>query len=221
LYDAGGFFVGAVCRDCDLTALSGLERKNVMAELTISNPQPFVVTVAIDLGEGLEVKNLAFNETWTVTAPIKVWIAYFLLESGELLAQAELPAGTTVAQLLLEEPYSILLRADINEPLKIVNGLDIPIRVDLLPVGSSDIQTRELTVAHTPGSIWSMPLFKHGQWIGFYSEDDEYIGASLDGSFEIETITLTEAGAAYVIGDVQAEDGGAVTTTGFVREPKK
>jgi hypothetical protein len=191
-----------------------------MTDLTISNPQPFVVTVAIDLGAGLEVKNLAFNETWAVKAPAHVWIAYFLLESGELLAQGELPAGATVAQLLLEEPYAILLRADLNEPLKIVNGLDIPIRVDLLPVGSSDIETRELTAAHTPGSIWSMPLFEHGQWIGFYSEDDEYIGASLDGSSEIETITLTEAGAAYVIGDPFQVEGG-VTTTGFVRTPKK
>ncbi|HEY0557163.1 MAG TPA: hypothetical protein VGG20_23110 [Thermoanaerobaculia bacterium] len=193
-----------------------------MADLTISNPQPFVVTAAIDLGAGLETRNLAFNETWAVKAPAAVWIAYFLLESGELLAQAELPAGATVAQLLLEEPYGILLRADINAPLKIANGLDIPIRVDVLPVGESDIETRELAPVGHPGSSWSMPLFRHGQWIGFYSEDDEYIGASLDGSSEIETITLTEAGAAYVIGDpFQVEGAGAVTTTGFVREPKQ
>jgi hypothetical protein len=191
-----------------------------MADLTISNPQPFVVTVAIDLGAGLETRNLAFNETWAVKAPAAVWIAYFLLESGELLAQAELPAGATVGQLLLEEPYGILLRSDINAPLKIANGLDIPIRVDVLPVGSSDIETRELAPADHPGSSWSMPLFRHGQWIGFYSEDDEYIGACLDGSSEIETITLTEAGAAYVIGD-PFEVESSVTTTGFVREPKK
>jgi hypothetical protein len=191
-----------------------------MADLTISNPQPFVVTVAVDLGAGLETRNLAFNETWAVKAPAAVWISYFLLESGELLAQADLPAGATVAQLLIEEPYGILLRSDINAPLKIANGLDIPIRVDVLPVGSSDIETRELAAAGHPGSSWSMPLFRHGQWIGFYSEDDEYIGASLDGSSEIETITLTEAGAAYVIGD-PFEVEGSVTTTGFVRAPKK
>jgi hypothetical protein len=191
-----------------------------MTDLTISNPQPFVVTVAVDLGAGLETKNLAFNETWAVKAPAAIWIAYFLLESGELLAQGELPAGTTVAQLLIEEPYDILLRSDVNAPLKIANGLDIPIRVDVLPIGSSDIETRELAAAGGPGSSWSMPLHEHGQWIGFYSEDDEYIGASLDGSSEIETITLTEAGAAYVIGD-PFEVEGSVTTTGFVRAPKK
>jgi len=191
-----------------------------MADLTISNPQPFVVTVAIDLGAGLETKNLAYNETWAVTAPGDIWIAYFLLESGELLAQGELPAGTTVAQLLIEEPYDLLLRSDVNAPLKIANGLDIPIRVDVLPIGESDIETRELAPAGSPGSSWSMPLYEHGQWIGFYSEDDEYIGASLDGSSEIETITLTEAGAAYVVGDPYAVEG-PVTTTGFVREPKQ
>jgi hypothetical protein len=191
-----------------------------MADLTISNPQPFVVTVAVDLGAGLETRNLAFHETWKVTAPAGVWIAYFLLESGELLSQAELPAGTTVAQLLIEEPYDILLRSDVNAPLRIANGLDIPIRVDVLAVGASDVETRELAPAGHPGSSWSMPLFKHGQWIGFYSADDEYIGASLDGSTEIETITLTEAGAAYVVGD-PFEVEGPVTTTGFVREARK
>jgi hypothetical protein len=191
-----------------------------MSDLTISNPQPFVVTVALDLGAGLETRNLAFNETWDVTAPAAIWIAYFLLESGELLAQGELPAGTTVAQLLIEEPYDLLLRTDVNAPLTIVNGLDIPIRVDVLAIGSSEIETRELAAAGGPGSSWPMPLHRHGQWIGFYSEDDEYIGASLDGSSEIETITLTEAGAAYVVGDPFAVEG-PVTTTGFVRAPKR
>jgi len=65
-----------------------------------------------------------------------------------------------------------------------------------------------------------MPAFEHGQWIGFYSEDDEYIGASLDGSTEIETITLTQPGAAYVIGD-PFPTGTPIVTRSFVREPRK
>src|SRR4029077_14970718 len=101
-----------------------------------------------------------------------------------------------VAQLLIEEPYGILLRSDINAPLKIANGLDIPIRVDVLPVGSSDIESRDLAPAGHPGSSWSMPLFRHGQWIGFYSEDVEDIAASFAGSPEFATITLFETGPA-------------------------
>jgi hypothetical protein len=193
-----------------------------MADLTISNPQPFVVTVALDRGDGLETQNLAYNGTWTVPAATdrQIWIAFFLLESGELLAEAELPAGTASAQLLLEQPYDILLRADVNAPLTIANDLDIPIRVDVLPVGQAEVQSRDLDAACDAGSTWAMPAFEHGQWIGFYSEDDEYIGASLDGSTEIETITLKHPGAAYVIGD-PFPAGTPIVTRSFVREREK
>jgi len=192
-----------------------------MADLTISNPQPFVVTAALDRGDGLETQNLAYNAVWTVPAADRqLWIAFFLLESGELLAEAELPAGTASAQLLLEQPYDILLRADVNAPLTIANDLDIPIRVDLLPVGQAEVQSRDLAAAGDVGSTWAMPAFEHGQWIGFYSEDDEYIGASLDGSTEIETITLKHPGAAYVIGD-PFPTGTPIVSTSFVRERKK
>ncbi len=192
-----------------------------MADLTISNPQPLVVTVALDRGEGLETQNLAYNGTWTVpTVDRQMWIAFFLLESGELLAEAELPAGTASAQLLLEQPYDILLRTDVNAPLTIANELDIPIRVDVLPVGEAEVQSRDLAAAGDVGSTWAMPAFEHGQWIGFYSEDDEYIGANLDGSTEIETITLRHPGAAYVIGD-PFPTGTPIVTRSFVREPRK
>lgn len=192
-----------------------------MADLTISNPQPFVVTVALDRGDGLETQDLAYNATWTVPAADRqAWIAFFLLESGELLAEAELPAGTASAQLLLEQPYDILLRADVNAPLTIANDLDIPIRVDVLPVGEAEVQSRDLAAAGDPGSTWAMTAFEHGQWIGFYSEDDEYIGASLDGSTEIETITLKHPGAAYVIGDPYPT-GTPIVSRSFVRERKK
>jgi hypothetical protein len=192
-----------------------------MADLTISNPQPFVVTVALDRGEGLETRDLAYNGVWTVPVPDRqAWIAFFLLESGELLAEAELPAGTATAQLLLEQPYDILLRTDVNAPLTIANELDIPIRVDVLPVGEAEVQSRDLAAAGGIGSTWEMPAFEHGQWIGFYSEDDEYIGASLDGSTEIETITLRHPGAAYVIGDPYPT-GTPIVTRSFVREPRK
>jgi hypothetical protein len=192
-----------------------------MADLTISNPQPLVVTVALDRGAGLETHDLAYDAVWTVPVPDRqMWIAFFLLESGELLAQAELPAGTASAQLLLEQPYDILLRTDVNAPLTIANGLDIPIRVDLLPVGEAEVQSRDLAAAGDVGSTWEMPAFEHGQWIGFYSEDDEYIGASLDGSTEIETITLRHPGAAYVIGD-PFPTGTPIVTRSFVREPRK
>jgi hypothetical protein len=191
-----------------------------MADLTISNPQPFVVTVALDRGDGLETQDLAYNATWTVPVPDRqAWIAFFLLESGELLAESELPAGTASAQLLLEQPYDILLRADVNAPLTIANELDIPIRVDVLPVGEAEVQSRDLAAVGEPGSTWAMPAFEHGQWIGFYSEDDEYIGASLDGSTEIETITLKHPGAAYVIGDPYPT-GSPIVARSFVREPK-
>ena len=123
-----------------------------MADLTISNPQPFVTTVALDLGNGLETRNLGYNETWVLPAPGQpAWIAFFLLESGELLAQGQLPAGTTTGQLLLEQPYDLVLRTDEGEPLEIANGLDIPIRVDVLPVGSPDILSRELDPAGEEG----------------------------------------------------------------------
>jgi hypothetical protein len=192
-----------------------------MADLTISNPQPFVVTVALDRGDGLETQDLAYNAVWTVPAADRqIWIAFFLLESGELLAEAELPAGTASAQLLLEQPYDILLRADVNAPLTIANDLDIPIRVDVLPVGEAEVQSRDLAAAGDVGSTWAMPAFEHGQWIGFYSEDDEYIGASLDGSTEIETITLKHPGAAYVIGD-PFPTGTPIVSRSFVREPRK
>lgn len=189
-----------------------------MAELTILNPQPFVATVAIDLGQGMEARNLGFNETWTVPAPgEEAWIAFFLLESGELLAQTELPAGATSAQLLLEQPYDIVLRTDPDEPLEIANGLEIPVRVDVLPVGSAHVLSRELEPAGEEGSSWSMDAFEHGQWIGFYTEDDEYIGAILDGSSEISLITLTEPGAVYVIGD-PFPTGQPIVARSFVRE---
>jgi hypothetical protein len=189
-----------------------------MADLKISNPQPFVTTAALDRGEGLETHNLAYNETWTVPASDgQAWIAFFLLESGELLAEAELPAGTATAQLLLEQPYDILLRSDLNAPLTIANELDIPIRVDVLPVGEVEVQSRDLATGGEEGSTWPMPAFEHGQWIGFYSEDDEYIGANLDGSTEIETITLKHPGAAYVIGDPDPA-GTPIVTRSFVRE---
>jgi hypothetical protein len=189
-----------------------------MADLTISNPQPFVVTVALDRGDGLETRNLAFEATWTVPVPDRqAWIAFFLLESGELLAESELPAGTATAQLLLEQPYDILLRANVDAPLTIANDLDIPIRVDVLPVGEAEVQSRDLAAAGDVGSTWAMPAFEHGQWIGFYSEDDEYIGANLDGSTEIETITLKQPGAAYVIGD-PFPTGTPIVTRSFVRE---
>jgi hypothetical protein len=192
-----------------------------MADLTISNPQPFVVTVALDRGEGLETRDLAYNAVWTAPAADRqIWIAFFLLESGELLAEAELPAGTATAQLLLEQPYDILLRADVDAPLTIANELDIPIRVDVLPVGQAEVQSRDLAVGGDDGSTWAMPAFEHGQWIGFYSEDDEYIGANLDGSTEIETITLKHPGAAYVIGD-PFPAGTPIVTRSFVREPQK
>ncbi|HTG31638.1 MAG TPA: hypothetical protein VLB76_01810 [Thermoanaerobaculia bacterium] len=192
-----------------------------MADLTISNPQPFVVTVALDRGDGLETRDLAYNAVWTVPAATdrQIWIAFFLLESGELLAEAELPAGTASAQLLLEQPYDILLRADVNAPLTIANELDIPIRVDVLPVGEAEVQSRDLAAAGDVGSTWAMPALEHGQWIGFYSEDDEYIGANLDGSTEIETITLKHPGAAYVIGDPYPT-GTPIVTRSFVREPQ-
>ena len=191
-----------------------------MADLTISNPQPLVVTVALDRGEGLETHDLSYDGTWTVPVPDRpTWIAFFLLESGELLAQAELPAGATSAQLLLEQPYDILLRTDVNAPLTIANDLDIPVRVDVLPVGEADVQSRDLAAAGEAGSTWAMPAFQHGQWIGFYSEDDEYIGANLDGSTEIETITLRHPGAAYVIGD-HFPTGTPIVTRSFVREPR-
>ena len=133
-----------------------------MADLTISNPQPFVTTVALDLGAGLETRNLGFNETWVLAAPGQpAWIAFFLLESGELLAQGQLPAGTTTGQLLLEQPYDLVLRTDEGEPLEIANGLDIPIRVDVLPVGSPDILSRELNPAGEEGSSWTLqPTFR-------------------------------------------------------------
>jgi hypothetical protein len=192
-----------------------------MADMTISNPQPFVVTVALDRGDGLETQNLAYNAEWTVPIPDRqAWIAFFLLESGELLAESELPAGTATAQLLLEQPYDILLRSDLNAPLTIANELDIPIRVDVLPVGEADVQSRDLGAAGDVGSTWAMPAFEHGQWIGFYSEDDEYIGANLDGSTEIETITLKHPGAAYVIGDPYPT-GTPIVARSFVREPQK
>lgn len=191
-----------------------------MADLTISNPQPLVVTVALDRGDGLETRDLAYNGTWTVPVPDRqTWIAFFLLESGELLAEAELPAGGASAQLLLEQPYDILLRTDVDAPLTIANGLDIPIRVDVLPVGEAEVQSRDLAAAGDLDSTWAMPAFEHGQWIGFYSEDDEYIGASLDGSTEIETITLRHPGAAYVIGD-PFPTGTPIVTRSFVREPR-
>jgi hypothetical protein len=191
-----------------------------MADLTILNPQPFIATVAVDVGRGLETRNLAFNEMWTVPAPEgEAWIAFFLLESGELLAQSGLPAGTTTAQLLLEQPYEIVLRMSPEEPLEIVNGLDIGIRVDVLPVGSADLLSRDLDPAGEDGSTWTLEAFEHGQWIGFYSEDDEYIGANLDGSAEISQITLVEPGAVYVIGDPFSESGPVVARS-FVREPR-
>ena len=192
-----------------------------MADLTILNPQPFIATVAVDVGNGLETRNLGFNETWTVPSPEKeAWIAIFLLESGELLAQGQLPAGATTAQLLLEQPYEIVLRMSPEEPLEIVNGLDIGIRVDVLPVGSADLLSRDLDPAGEDGSSWTLEAFEHGQWIGFYSEDDEYIGASLDGSSEISQITLMEPGAVYVIGDPYPEEaeGAPVVARSFVRE---
>src|SRR5579872_5487571 len=124
------------------------KRSGAMADLTISNPQPFVTTVALDLGSGLETRNLGYNETWVLAAPEQpAWIAFFLLESGELLAQGQLAAGSTTGQLLLEQPYDLVLRTDEGEPLEIANGLDIPIRVDVLPVGSPDILSRELNPA--------------------------------------------------------------------------
>jgi hypothetical protein len=191
-----------------------------MADLTISNPQPFVTTVALDLGNGLETRNLGYNETWVLAAPAQpAWIAFFLLESGELLAQGQLPAGTTTGQLLLEQPYDLVLRTDEGEPLEIANGLDIPIRVDVLPVGSPDVLSRELNPAGEEGSSWTMQPFAAGQWIGFYSDEDEYIGAILDGSSEISLITLAEPGAAYVIGDPFAT-GTPLVTRSFVREPQ-
>jgi hypothetical protein len=195
-----------------------------MADLTILNPQPFIATVAIDMGNGLETRNLGFNETWTVPAPEReAWIAFFLLESGELLAQGELAAGATTAQLLLEQPYEIVLRMSPDEPLEIVNGLDIGIRVDVLPVGSAEVLSRDLDPAGEDGSTWTLDNFKNGQWIGFYSEDDEYIGASLDGSSDISQITLMEPGAVYVIGDPYpagaAEAAGTpVVSRSFLRE---
>jgi hypothetical protein len=196
-----------------------------MADLTISNPQPFVTTVALDLGNGLETRNLGFNDTWTRPAPSQAaWIAFFLLESGELLAQGELPAGTATAQLLLEQPYEIVLRTDPGEPLEIANGLDIPIRVDVLPVGSAEILSRDLNAGGEEGSTWSMPVFDHGQWIGFYSEEDDYIGAILDGSSEISLITLVEAGAVYVVGDpfsAAAPEEAPLVARSFVREPQQ
>jgi hypothetical protein len=189
-----------------------------MADLTISNPQPFVTTVALDLGNGLETRNLGYNETWVLTAPAQpAWIAFFLLESGELLAQGQLPAGTTTGQLLLEQPYDLVLRTDEGEPLEIANGLDIPIRVDVLPVGSPDVLSRELNPAGEEGSSWTLQPFAQGQWIGFYSDEDEYIGAILDGSSEISLITLAEPGAAYVIGDPFTA-GTPLVTRSFVRE---
>lgn len=189
-----------------------------MADLTILNPQPFIATVAIDVGNGMETRNLGFNETWTVPAPEEeAWVAFFLLESGELLAQGQLPAGATIAQLLLEQPYEIVLRMSPDEPLEIVNGLDIGIRVDVLPVGSAEVLSRDLDPAGEDGSSWTLDNFENGQWIGFYSEDDEYIGASLDGSSEISQITLMEPGAVYVIGDPYPE-GGPVVAKSFVRE---
>ncbi|HEY0512280.1 MAG TPA: hypothetical protein VGH73_10265 [Thermoanaerobaculia bacterium] len=192
-----------------------------MADLTISNPQPFITTVAVDLGQGLETRNLGFDETWKVEAPERdVWIAFFLLESGELLAQGALPAGTASAQLLLEQPYDILLRTDIGEPLEIANGLDIPVRVDLLPVGSPDVQSRTLSPGGEAGSSWSMQAFERGQWIGFYTEDDEYIGSNLDGGSEISLITIIEPSAVYVIGDPYPT-GQPIVTRSFVREPSK
>src|ERR1700712_2729096 len=36
-----------------------LKRSGAMADLKISNPQPFVTTAALDRGEGLETHNLA------------------------------------------------------------------------------------------------------------------------------------------------------------------
>jgi len=191
-----------------------------MADLTILNPQPFIATVAVDVGNGLETRNLGFNETWTVPSPEKeAWIAIFLLESGELLAQGQLPAGATTAQLLLEQPYEIVLRMSPEEPLEIVNGLDIGIRVDVLPVGSADLLSRDLDPAGEDGSSWTLEAFEHGQWIGFYSEDDEYIGSILDGTPDISQITLMEPGAVYVIGDPYPE-GGPVVSRSFVREKK-